>query len=122
MIDLPIQMDSQAQAAYLIFWAVYAIGFLIFVFLMSRLLRIIPVYGIRTLILAALVALLLTPVQSTEAANWWIPAWLHGGYETILGHTEEAARAFSNMVLVGGCVLIVWILDLVRVRIWRREA
>ncbi|ROT98416.1 hypothetical protein EB809_14045 [Marinobacter sp. R17] len=115
-------MDSQAQAAYLIFWAVYAIGFLIFVFLMSRLLRIIPVYGIRTLILAALVALLLTPVQSTEAANWWIPAWLHGGYETILGHTEEAARAFSNMVLVGGCVLIVWILDLVRVRIWRREA
>lgn len=114
-------MDAQAQAAYLIFWAIYAVGFLLFFFLMARLLRVIPVYGLRTLILAALAVLLLTPVESSEAANWWIPAWLHGGYEAVLGAAEEATRAFSNMVLVGAGMLIIWILDLVRVRIWRRD-
>ncbi|WP_323127243.1 hypothetical protein [Marinobacter sp. JSM 1782161] len=122
MIEQPIGVDAQAQAAYVIFWAVYAVGFLIFLYLMGRGLKRLPVYGVRTLILACLAVLLLTPVQSPEVVNWWIPAWLHGGYESILGNADEATRAFSNMTLVAAGVFVIWILDLVRVRIWRREA
>ncbi|WP_148864849.1 hypothetical protein [Marinobacter fonticola] len=114
-------MNADAQMAYAIFWTIYAVAFVLFFYLFSQLLRIIPIYGVRTLIQAALVVLLLTPVESAEAVNWWIPAWLHGGYEGILGRAEESVRAFSNVALAGGCMLIVWILDLVRVRIWRRR-
>ena len=114
-------MNADAQMAYAIFWTVYAVAFVVFFYLFSRLLRIIPIYGVRTLIQAALIVFFLTPVESSEVVNWWLPAWLHGGYEGILGHVEESTRAFSNMALAGACLFIVWILDLVRMRIWSRR-
>lgn len=113
-------MTADAQLAYGIFWAVYATGFLIFFIMMSRFFKIIPVYGLRTLLQAALIVLILPPVESAEVAGWWVPAWLHGGYETILGNTEEAARAFFNIGIAGLVMALVWILDLVRYRLVRR--
>lgn len=113
-------MNADAQLAYGIFWAIYAVGFLVFFIMMSRLFRALPLYGLRTLLQVALVVLLLTPVESGEVADWWIPAWLHGGYEFILGHAEEAARAFFNMGVAGLALLLVWILDLLRYRLVNR--
>ena len=93
---------------------------MVFFYLMKRLFRFLPLYGLRTLLLAALVALLLTPVESAEVAGWWVPAWLFGGYELILGNTEAAGRALFNLGLAGLVMLLVWILDLVRYRLVRR--
>ncbi|WP_166259727.1 hypothetical protein [Marinobacter salicampi] len=113
-------MDSDTQMAYGIFWTLYALAFVVFFYTFSKLFRIIPVYGVRTLLQAALVVIFLTPVQSSEALSWWIPAWLHGGYEGILGNPEEAGRAFFNLGLAAMAMLLVWMLDLVRYRLTRR--
>ena len=100
-------IDTDAQLAYGIFWTAYAIAFVVFFYLMKRLFRFLPLYGLRTLLLAALVALLLTPVESAEVAGWWVPAWLFGGYELILGNTEAAGRALFNLGLAGLVMLLV---------------
>ncbi|WP_341582043.1 hypothetical protein [Marinobacter metalliresistant] len=113
-------IDTDAQMAYGIFWAAYAIAFVVFFYMMKSLIRFLPLYGFRTLILAALVALLLTPVESPEVADWWIPAWLYGGYEIILGEADAAGRALFNLGLAGLVMLLVWVLDLVRYRLVRR--
>ncbi|MAA63511.1 MAG: hypothetical protein CL581_01840 [Alteromonadaceae bacterium] len=114
-------MNADAQMAYGIFWTIYVVAFIVFFILITRAIRPLPIYGLRTLIQAVLVVVLLTPVASPEAVDWWIPAWLHGGYESILGEAGEATRAFTNMALAGAVVGIVWVLDLVRVGIWRRK-
>lgn len=113
-------MDADAQLAYALFWAAYAISFVVFFYLISRLFRILPFYGLRTLLQAALVVVLLTPVESSDVAGWWVPAWLHGGYGSILGDSDDAYRAFFNMGLAGLAMLLVWILDLVRYRFFRK--
>jgi hypothetical protein len=113
-------IDTDAQMAYGIFWAAYAIAFVVFFYMMKSLIRFLPLYGLRTLILAALVALLLTPVESPQVADWWIPAWLYGGYEVILGEADAAGRALFNLGLAGLVMLLVWVLDLVRYRLVRR--
>lgn len=113
-------IDTDAQLAYGIFWAAYAIAFVIFFYMMKKLFKIIPLYGAQTLLLAALMALLLTPVESKELAGWWIPAWLHGGYEMILGNNDEAGRALFNLSIAGLVMALVWILDLVRYRLTKR--
>lgn len=113
-------IDTDAQLAYGIFWAAYAVAFVVFFYMMKRLIGFLPLYGLRTLILAALVALVLTPVESPEVAGWWIPAWLFGGYEMILGNVEAAGRAAFNLGLAGLVMLLVWLLDLVRYRLVRR--
>lgn len=113
-------IDTDAQVAYGIFWSAYAIAFVVLFYMMKQLFRYLPLYGLRTLLLAALVALLLTPVESPELADWWIPAWLYGGYELVLGETEAAGRALFNLGIAGLVMLLVWILDLVRYRLVRR--
>lgn len=112
-------MDADTQLAYGIFWALYAIAFVVFFYMMSRLFRGLP-YPVKTFLQAAMMVLFLTPVASSEAVNWWIPAWLHGGYEAILGDANEAARAFFNMGLAALAMLLVWILDLVRYRLAKK--
>jgi hypothetical protein len=110
-------LDTETTLAYGIFWVAYAIAFVVFFYMMKALFRLLPVYGLRTLLLAALVVLFLTPVQSPEVADWWIPAWLFTGYEFILGHTEAAGRGLFNFAVAGVIMLLVWILDLVRYRL-----
>lgn len=110
-------MTPDANLLYAIFWTVYAISFAIFFVLLTRAMRSWP-YWLKTLIQSVLIVILLTPVQSTEAVNWWIPAWLHGGYEFILGNVDEMNRAVRNVSLAGGVMLVVWILDLLRAKIW----
>ena len=110
-------IDTDAQLAYGLFWAVYAIAFLVFFYMMKRLFRFLPLYGLRTLLLATLVAVVLTPVESPEVAGWWMPAWLFGGYELILGNTDAAGRAFFNLGIAGLVMALVWVLDLVRYRL-----
>jgi hypothetical protein len=113
-------LDDQANVAYGLFWVLYAVAFVVFFYAVSRLFRIIPVYGIRTLLQASLVVILLTPVESSEVDGWWIPAWLHGGYETILGNTDEAGRAMLNLGIAAIIMLLVWVLDMVRYRLVKR--
>ena len=113
-------IETDASTAYGVFWAAYLIAFVVFFFMMKRLFRFLPLYGLRTLLLAALVACLLTPVESPDLAGWWIPAWLFGGYEMILGDADEAGRALFNLSIAGLAMLLVWILDLVRYRLVRR--
>ncbi|MDV2079759.1 hypothetical protein [Marinobacter xestospongiae] len=113
-------MNAEAQLAYGIFWGIYILGFLVFFYVMSRFFRLLPLYGLRTLLQAVLIVAIATPVESAEVAGWWIPAWLHGGYEAILGNAEEAARAFFNMGLAAMVMTLVWLLDLVRYRLTRR--
>ena len=110
-------IDAETNLAYGIFWALYAVAFVVFFYTISRLFRVIPVYAIRTLLQAALIVLLLTPVESGEVAGWWMPAWLHGGYETILGDAANAGRAFVNMGIASLVMVLVWVLDLVRYRL-----
>ena len=113
-------MDTDASLAYGVFWAAYAVAFVVFFYMMKLLFRWIPVYGVRTLLLAALVVLLLTPVESPDVHGWWMPAWLFGGYEMVLGDLAEASRAFFNFAIAGLVMLLVWVLDLVRYRLVRR--
>lgn len=113
-------IDTEAQLAYGLFWAAYAIAFVVFFYMMKKLFRFLPLYGVRTLLLAVLVALLLTPVESPELAGWWIPAWLFGGYESILGDADDAGRAWLNLGIGGVVMLLVWILDMVRYRLTKR--
>ncbi|MFO8142901.1 MAG: hypothetical protein R6T87_13675 [Marinobacter sp.] len=113
-------IDTDASLAYGIFWAAYAVAFVVFFYMMKSLFRLLPFYGLRTLLLAALMVLLLTPVESAELANWWIPAWLFAGYELILGDADAAGRALFNFSLAAIVMLLVWILDLVRYRLVRK--
>ncbi|MDF0750439.1 hypothetical protein NLU14_09360 [Marinobacter sp. 71-i] len=113
-------IDAETNFAYGIFWVLYAVAFVIFFYTTSRLFRVIPVYAIRTLLQAALIVILLTPVESSEVAGWWMPAWLHGGYESILGNASEAGRAFVNLGIASLVMVLVWILDLVRYRLVKR--
>lgn len=110
-------MDADAQLAYGIFWAIYIAGFLVLFIMMSRLFRIIPLYGLKTLLQAALVVVVITPVASSAAVGWWVPAWLYGGYEMLLGDTTEVGRAIFNLGVAGLVMLLVWMLDLVRYRL-----
>lgn len=109
--------DTETTLAYGIFWVAYAIAFVVFFYMMKALFRVLPFYGVRTLLLAALVVLLLTPVQSPEVADWWIPAWLFTGYEAVLGDIEAAGRGLFNFAIAAVVMLLVWILDLVRYRL-----
>ena len=113
-------MTPEAETAYAVFWIIYVVAFLVFFLMMSRLFRILPLYGLRTLLQAALVVFFLVPVQSAEVQGWWMPAWLHGGYESILGDNDEAMRAWINMAMAAVAMLLVWMLDLVRYRLVRR--
>ncbi|MFN2359629.1 MAG: hypothetical protein ABR522_00925 [Marinobacter sp.] len=113
-------IDAETNLAYGIFWALYAVSFVVFFYMMSRLFRVVPVYALRTLLQAALIVIFLTPVESGEVAGWWIPAWLHGGYETILGDASEAGRAYLNFGIASLAMVLVWILDLVRYRLVKR--
>lgn len=113
-------IDAETNFAYGIFWVLYAVAFVVFFYTTSRLFRVIPVYAIRTLLQAALIVILLTPVESSEVAGWWMPAWLHGGYESILGNASEAGRAFVNLGIASLAMVLVWILDLVRYRLVKR--
>ncbi|HEY9118918.1 MAG TPA: hypothetical protein VIN33_04135 [Marinobacter sp.] len=113
-------IDAETNLAYGIFWALYAVAFVVFFYMMGRLFRIVPLYPIRTLLQAALVVVFLTPVESAEVANWWIPAWLYGGYESILGDASEAGRAILNFGMASAGMLLVWLLDLVRYRLVKR--
>ena len=113
-------IDAETNLAYGILWALYAVAFVVFFYMMGRLFRIVPLYPIRTLLQAALVVVFLTPVESAEVANWWIPAWLYGGYESILGDASEAGRAILNFGMASAGMLLVWLLDLVRYRLVKR--
>ncbi len=112
-------VDGDAQTAYALFWGMYAVAFALFYWATARLIRWVPLYGLRTLLKSALIVLIATPVQSSELAGWWIPAWLYGGYEGILGDSGEAARAWFNMGAAALLMALVWILDLVRYRFTR---
>jgi len=114
-------MTADAQLAYLIFWAIYLFAFAVFFWMASKLFKLLPLYGLRSLLKVVLAVVLLTPVASTEAADWWIPAWLHGGYEQILGNAAEAARAWFNMGIAAAVLLLIWILDLLRHRLAKRK-
>ena len=48
-------IDTDASLAYGIFWAAYAVAFVVFFYMMKALFRLLPLYGLRTLLLAALV-------------------------------------------------------------------
>ncbi|MBS8238997.1 hypothetical protein DYI22_00585 [Marinobacter lipolyticus] len=113
-------IDSEAQLAYGIFWVVYAVAFVVFFYMMSRLFRIVPLYGVRTLLQSALIVLLLTPVESAEVSGWWVPAWLYGGYELILGDVDTAGKAILNLGIAALAMTLVWVLDLVRYRLVER--
>lgn len=113
-------LDTDSQTAYALFWSIYAVGFALFYWAMSKLIRFVPLYGLRTLLKAALIVLIATPVQSATVDGWWVPAWLYGGYESFLGDPAEAARAFFNMGAVAMIMALVWILDLVRYRFTKR--
>lgn len=112
-------MDAELQNVYWLFWAAYAVGLVLFLWTMQRLLRFLPLYGLRTFLLAALAAVLVAPVESVDVAGWWAPAWLYGGYELILGDSVAAGAAILNLALAGVVLLLVWILDLVRYRLQR---
>src|SRR5690554_3224006 len=107
-------MDADSQTAYALFWGIYIVGFVLFYWAMSRVFRLLPLYGLRSLLKVALIVLLVTPVQSTVVDGWWVPAWLFAAYETFLGEPAEAARAFFNMAVAAVIMALVWILDLVR--------
>lgn len=113
-------MDADASLAYGIFWAAYAIAFVVFFYMMKSLFRLLPFYGLRTLLLSALVVLILTPVESPDVAGWWMPAWLFTGYELILGDAAEAGRGMFNLGVAAIVMLLVWILDLVRFRLAKK--
>lgn len=113
-------INADAQTAYGIFWVAYIIAFAVLFYMMKRLFRFIPLYGLRTLLLAALTVIILTPVESADVAGWWIPAWLYGGYELILGDSSDAGMALFNLGIAGLVMLLVWILDLVRYRLSKR--
>lgn len=113
-------IDADAYLAYTIFWAAYAVAFLVLFYMMKALFRFLPFYGFRTLLLSALTVLVLTPVESPELAGWWVPAWLFAGYELILGDVDAAGVALFNFGIAAGVMLLVWILDLVRYRLVRK--
>lgn len=113
-------IDTNAYMAYGVFWTAYAIAFVVLFYMMKRLFRFLPLYGLRTLLLASLIVVLLTPVESPDVAGWWIPAWLYGGYELILGDASDAGLALLNLGIAGLAMLLVWILDMVRYRLVKR--
>lgn len=113
-------VDADSQTAYALFWGIYAAGFVLFYWATSKVFRLLPIYGLRTLLKAAVLVLIATPVQSGMLDGWWVPAWLLGTYETFLGDPSEAARAFFNMGVAALILTLVWILDLVRYRFTRR--
>ncbi|MFE8069694.1 hypothetical protein QQM79_01425 [Marinobacteraceae bacterium S3BR75-40.1] len=98
--------------AYAWGWIIYCAGFLLCFWVASRLIRLIPFYVVRQTLKAILIVLFLTPVASHEVANWYNPAWLYLGYESILGNEEHALQALTNLGIGAAIMLFVLCIDI----------
>lgn len=104
-------------SAYVIAWAVYIVCFFIALFAFSRLIKRLRPTLLRRILQGSLVVLFLTPVSVEENDNWYAPAWLEGGYETILGDVSAASGAIFNLSVAAAGMTLLIALD----SLWRRR-
>ena len=98
-------------SAYVTAWVVYLACFAIAFFAFTRLIRNLRPVGLRQFLKGLAIVLFLTPVEVSGAKGWYVPAWLEGGYETVLGDTNAAGDAFFNLAVVAIVVALVLVAD-----------
>ena len=103
--------------AYAIAWTLYVVGFVVAYFAFTRLTLWLRPTIVRQILKAFLMVLFLTPVQVGPDGGWYAPAWLQGGYESILGVAAAASGALFNLSMSAGVMAVVVIID----AFWRRR-
>lgn len=104
-------------SAYATAWAAYVAFFIIAYFAFTRLARGLRPVLLRQILKGFLIVLFLTPVEVNESKNWYAPAWLEGGYETVLGDTAAAGNALFNLSVAAAIMAVLLVLDF----LWRRR-
>lgn len=104
-------------STYATAWLIYAACFVIAYFAFTRLTRGLRPVLLRQILKGVLIVLFLTPAQVDEGKNWYAPAWLEGGYETILGDVAAASDALFNLSVAAALMAVVLIID----AFWRRR-
>lgn len=103
--------------AYAIAWVVYVVCFVIGYVAFTRLTLGLRPDGLRQFLKGLVLVLFLTPVATQGYPDWYVPAWLEGGYEAILGDTAAAANAFFNLSVAAVGMIVILIVD----ALWRRR-
>ena len=96
---------------YAIAWIVYLLAFLVLYGVVARIVWYLPLRVLRQFLKGLFAVLLLTPVMSTQADGWLMPAWLNLAYGLILGQEAEMGRTLFNFFLAGMLLLLALILD-----------
>ncbi|MAL97852.1 MAG: hypothetical protein CL583_05305 [Alteromonadaceae bacterium] len=101
--------------AYAIAWTLYVLGFLVAYFSFTRLTLWLRPPVLRQTMKGFLIVFFLTPVQVDPARDWYSPAWLQGGYESILGDVSAASDAIFNLSVAAAVMAVVIVID----ALWR---
>jgi hypothetical protein len=106
-------------SAYATAWVVYVACFAIAYFAFTRLTRPMRPVILRQILKGFLIALFLTPVAIAvdESGVWYAPAWLQGGYESVLGNAAAASGAFFNLAVAAAVMAFILAID----AFWRRR-
>ncbi len=96
--------------SYLAAWGIYLLSALGMIIVFWRMTRSIPFKDTTKILRLVVVVLLLTPVDIGIDHKWFAPAYLVGGYEWIMGHTQLAVKA--GLHLLGALTLLTALLTL----------
>jgi len=70
-------------------------------------------HTLKKLMRMLLVVVLFTPVNISDSGTWFVPAYLVGGYEWILGNLEQAQPALLNLGIALAVGVGILLLDVV---------
>lgn len=104
-------------STYITAWVIYVVCFIVAFFAFTRLTRGLRPVLLRQILKGVLVVLFLTPVKVDESQNWYAPAWLEGGYETVLGDTAAASGAIFNLAVAAAIMAVLLVID----AFWRQR-
>lgn len=96
---------------YAIAWSVYLLAFLVLYGVFTRIVWYLPLRILRQFLKGLFAVMLLTPVVSTQADGWLMPAWLSFVYGLVLGQEAEMGRTLFNFFLAGMLLVLVLIVD-----------
>lgn len=96
--------------SYLAAWGIYLLSALGMIIIFWRMTRSIPFKDVTKVLRLVVIVLLLTPVDIGNEYKWFAPAYLVGGYEWIVGHTQLAVKA--GLHLLGALTLLTALLTL----------
>jgi energy-coupling factor transporter transmembrane protein EcfT len=108
--------------SYLAAWGVYLLSAVMLIVVFWRMTRGLRLRRTRRSLRALVGVLLLTPINiSMDGGVWLAPAYLVGGYDWVLGHTDKAFQAGVYIASAYVLLIVVVMLESVMRRLLGME-